>query len=122
VIDGTPEVHTPAGDPGDHLVEVPSVARPGPPLAQSSRDRGTEFEHPAPDRFVGQVEPVFGKQFLDIAIAQGEAVSTATFLCSASSRRFNGAGHGHVHPTGWASGKCHLPFSISGRGRYSRTV
>ena len=27
-------------DPHDHLVEVPSVARPGPPLAQASRDRG----------------------------------------------------------------------------------
>jgi hypothetical protein len=45
----------------------------GPPLAQSSRNRGTEFEHPAPDRFVGQVEPAFGKQFLDVAVAQGEA-------------------------------------------------
>jgi hypothetical protein len=52
---------------------VPSVARPGPPLPQASRDGGTEFEPPAPDRFVGQVEPAFGKQFLDIALAQGEA-------------------------------------------------
>ena len=73
LIDGTPEVHAPAGDPHDHLVEVPSVARPGPPLPQASRDGGTEFEPPAPDRFVGQVEPAFGKQFLDIALAQGEA-------------------------------------------------
>jgi hypothetical protein len=53
VIDGTPDVHAPARDPHDHLVEVPSVARPGPPLPQASRDRGTEFEHPAPDRFAG---------------------------------------------------------------------
>ena len=43
LIDGTPEVHAPAGDPHDHLVEVPSVARPGPPRAQASRDCGTEF-------------------------------------------------------------------------------
>jgi len=73
LVDGTPEIYAPAGNPRDHLVEVPSVARPGPPLPQASRDRGTEFEHPAPDRFVGQVEPAFGKQFLDITIAQGEA-------------------------------------------------
>jgi hypothetical protein len=42
LIDGTPEVHAPAGDPHDHLVEVPSVAWPGPPLPQGlarSRDR-----------------------------------------------------------------------------------
>lgn len=29
--------------------------------------------HPTADRFIGQVEPAFGKQFLDVAIAQGEA-------------------------------------------------
>jgi hypothetical protein len=68
LIDGTPQVHPPAGDPHDHLVEVPPVARPRPSLAQASRDRGTEFEHPAPDRFVGQIDPAFGKQFLDVAI------------------------------------------------------
>ena len=39
---------------------------------QPSRDRRTELQHPAPHRFVGDVEPSFGQQFLDIAIAQGE--------------------------------------------------
>ena len=63
MIDGTPEVHTPAGDPHDHPVEVLSVARPRPPLPQASREERAKFEHPAPDRFVGQVEPAFGKQF-----------------------------------------------------------
>jgi predicted glycosyltransferase len=29
VIDGTPEVHPLAGDPDHHLVQMPSVARPG---------------------------------------------------------------------------------------------
>ena len=43
LVDGTPEIYAPAGNPRDHLVEVPSVARPGPPLPQASRDRGTEF-------------------------------------------------------------------------------
>src|SRR5262249_55733973 len=36
-------------------------------------DRGTELQHPAPHRFVGDVEPSRGQQLLDIAVAQGEA-------------------------------------------------
>ena len=72
VIDGPPEVHPLPGDPHHHLVQVPSVARPRAPLAQPSRDRRTEFQHPAPHRFVGDVEPALGQQFLDIAVAQGE--------------------------------------------------
>ena len=32
-----------------------------------------EWARPAPDRFVGEVEPAFGKELLDIAVAQGEA-------------------------------------------------
>src|SRR6202030_3244065 len=34
---------------------------------------GTELQHPSPHRFVGDVEPSFGQQFLDIAVAKGEA-------------------------------------------------
>jgi hypothetical protein len=29
VVDGTPEVHPLAGDPNDHLVQVPAIARAG---------------------------------------------------------------------------------------------
>src|SRR5204863_560769 len=50
-----------------HLVQTRAT------LAQPSRDRGTELQHPSPHRFVGDVEPSFGQQFLDIAVAQGEA-------------------------------------------------
>jgi len=32
-----------------------------------------EFQHPAPHRFVGDVEPSLGEEFLDIAVAQREA-------------------------------------------------
>src|SRR5262249_6775608 len=73
VVDGTPEVHPFAGDPHHHLVEMPAIARPRTALAQASRDRETEFQHPASHRFVGDIEPAFGKQLLDIAVAQGEA-------------------------------------------------
>ena len=33
VIDGTPQIHPPAGDPHHHLVEVPVIARPWTPTA-----------------------------------------------------------------------------------------
>src|SRR5262245_60741339 len=73
VIDGAPEIHALAGDPNYHLVQVPAIARPGATLAQPSRDCGTELQHPSPHRFVGEVKPSFGQQFLDIAVTQGEA-------------------------------------------------
>jgi len=72
VIDGTPQIHALAGDAHHHLVEMPAIARPRATPTQASRDRGTELPHPAPHRFVGDVEPSFGQQLLDIAVAQGE--------------------------------------------------
>src|SRR3954452_23658292 len=52
---------------------MPAITRPGAPLPQPSREDRTEFEHPAPDRFVGQVKPAFGKQLLNITVAEREA-------------------------------------------------
>jgi hypothetical protein len=52
---------------------MPSLARPRATPTQPSRDRVTEFQHPAPHRFVGDVETSFGQQFLDVAVAQGKA-------------------------------------------------
>src|SRR5258708_39039096 len=70
---GTPEIHPLAGDPPHHLVQTPSIAGSRPMLAQLSRDRGAKLQHPAPHRFIGEVEPTLGEQFLDVAVAQGEA-------------------------------------------------
>src|SRR5205814_7902247 len=61
------------GDAHHHLVQMPAIARSRATLAQPSGDRGTELEHPSPHRFVGDVESSFSQQFLDIAVAQGEA-------------------------------------------------
>ena len=72
VIDGAPEIRPLAGDAHHHLVQMPAIARPRATLAQPSRDRGTELQHPAPHRFVGDIEPSFGQRFLDIAVAQGK--------------------------------------------------
>jgi hypothetical protein len=42
-------------------------------LPQLARDQRTEFQHPAPHRFVGDVEPTLGEHFLPLSVAQGEA-------------------------------------------------
>jgi hypothetical protein len=72
VIDGTPQIHPLAGDAHHHLVQMPAIT-PRATLAQPSRDRRTKLQHPAPHRFAGDIEPALGQQFLDIAVAQGEA-------------------------------------------------
>ena len=69
VIDGTPQIHLLACDPDNHFVEMPAIARSRTARSQASRDRRSEFEHPAANALVGDVEPAFGKQLFDIAIA-----------------------------------------------------
>jgi hypothetical protein len=73
VIHGTPQIQPLVGDEHHHLVQMAAIARPRPTLAESSRDRGTELQHPSLHCFVEDVEPSFGRRFLDIAVAQGEA-------------------------------------------------
>ena len=73
MIDGTPQIHLPAGDTHHHLVEVLAIARPWTAPTYPSRDHRSEFQHPTPKGFVRNVEPPFGQQFLDVAIAQREA-------------------------------------------------
>src|SRR6516162_7935869 len=55
------------------LVQMPAIAWPRPTLAQPSRNRRAELQHPTPHRFIGDVEPALGQQFLHVAIAQREA-------------------------------------------------
>src|SRR5436190_13775379 len=74
MVDGSPpQIHSLAGDPNHHLVEVPAITRPRACTAQPSRDRRSEFQHPTPDGLIGDVEPPLGQEFLDVAIAQREA-------------------------------------------------
>ena len=68
VIHGPPEIHPLTGDPNDHLVEMPAIARPGTASPEPSCDR-SEFYHPAANRLVSNVEPSLGKEFLDVAVA-----------------------------------------------------
>src|SRR6516165_2251229 len=55
------------------LVQMPSIAWPRPTLAQPSRNRRAELQHPTPHRFIGDVEPALGEQFLRVAVAQRKA-------------------------------------------------
>src|ERR1700730_1777782 len=64
-----PQVHMFASDPHDHFVEMPPIARLGAASPQIASDHRSEFEHPAVNALVGDVEPTLGKQLLDIAIA-----------------------------------------------------
>src|ERR1700757_1014811 len=73
MVDGTPEIHAYTGDPDHHLVQMPSIAWPRPTLPQPSRNRRAELQHPTPHRFIGDVEPALGEQFLHVAVAQREA-------------------------------------------------
>ena len=69
MIDCTPQIHVLARNPDDHFVEMPSIARSRTAPPQSPGNRRSEFEHPTANALVGDVEPTFGKQLLDIAIA-----------------------------------------------------
>jgi hypothetical protein len=73
VIDGAPQIQPLAGDAHYHLVQMPAIVRPRTALTKPSCDDGTEFQQPTPHRFVRDVETTLGQQFLDIAVAQGEA-------------------------------------------------
>jgi hypothetical protein len=37
------------------------------------RHRRSELQHPAADRFIGNLEPTLGKEILHVAVAQGAA-------------------------------------------------
>jgi hypothetical protein len=72
MINRAPQVHMPAGDPDDHFVEIPAITWSWTAPSQSPGDRRSEFEHPAANALVGNIEPALGKQLLNIAIAQAE--------------------------------------------------
>ena len=72
VVDGTPEVHPLAGDPNNHLVQLPPIARAGTAPPQPPCDHRSELQHPAPDGLVGDVEPSLGEEILDVSVAERE--------------------------------------------------
>jgi hypothetical protein len=69
VVDRTPEVHPLAGNPDHHLIQMPSIARARAAPSQPASDHWSEFQHPASDGPIGDVETSLGEQILDVAIA-----------------------------------------------------
>ncbi len=69
-IHGTPQVHPLSSNRNIHLVEVPSIIglrpRPSKPLGVEV----SELRNPPPDCFIGDVDPSFRQQFLDIPTAE----------------------------------------------------
>src|SRR5437868_13153453 len=72
IIDRAQQVHMLVGDPDDHLVEMPSIARPRTAAPQPACDNRPEFQHPAAHRLVRDIEPALCEKLLHIAVAQGE--------------------------------------------------
>jgi len=61
----TPHEHAFAVDPDDHLIEMPDGARAG--SADIGGNGPAELLGPAPHRFVGDVDPPFGQNLLDVS-------------------------------------------------------
>jgi hypothetical protein len=72
IVDRTPQIHLPAADPDEHLVEMPAPAGAAPAAAKPGSVSRAEFGDPLPDRLVGDIESTLGQQLLDVAIAQAK--------------------------------------------------
>jgi hypothetical protein len=70
-VDGPPQIHFLAANGDEHLIKVPGRMRFGAHRSQTPGDHGAEHRHS--DRFVGDVDTAFGKQFFDVSEAQREA-------------------------------------------------
>ena len=75
MVDGAPQVYSFAGDPDDHLVEVPSLARAWAALPQLSCDQRAEFQHPAPHRLIGDLNAALGQEIFDVAVLRVKPAS-----------------------------------------------
>jgi len=63
-----------APDAKEHLVEMPFVARLGPAPLQGVGEQPAEAQAPLADGFVADRDPASGKDSLDVAQAEAEAV------------------------------------------------
>ena len=69
-VNGAPQIDHAAIDLQIDLVQMPGRMGLRPPFAQVRRDPRPEMVHPAPDRLIGNNNPAFGQQILDVAEAQ----------------------------------------------------
>src|ERR1700690_2794602 len=71
-VDGAPQIDHAASDLQINFIQMPRHVGPWAPFAQVRCDHRTEMVYPPPDRFVGDRDPTFRQQILDVAKAQGE--------------------------------------------------
>ncbi len=74
-IHGPPEPVFNSTDLDLHLVEMPLGASSGFLMAETLGELGTEVDVPGADGLVGDRDSTLKEQFLDISVAQGEAVT-----------------------------------------------
>src|SRR5471030_444081 len=63
----------PSRDRNNHLVETPARRRPRSSTTQFPGELRSELRHPSSNSFVGDVEPAFGEQVLNVSEAEREA-------------------------------------------------
>jgi hypothetical protein len=72
IINRTPEIHPPAADLHDHLVQMPASGWQATALAKVGRDQRPKLVWPGPNRLSADIHAMPRKQFLDVAEAQRE--------------------------------------------------
>ena len=72
LVDSPPEVMAYTVHRQEHLVQMPLVARPGPPMPELIRRGLAELAAPLPDGFIGDDNPTGEQEFFPIAVAQAE--------------------------------------------------
>jgi len=66
-IHGPPHVHQLAADPDRHLIQVSSSMWSWASCPQPAGDGRPEGEHPTPDALVGDLNPLLGGEFFEVA-------------------------------------------------------
>src|SRR3954447_20364402 len=61
VIDSAPQIHLPAGDSHDHLVEMPPIGPASAGTTEAPPNPGPELQNPAPPRLVGNLQPALSE-------------------------------------------------------------
>ncbi len=70
VVDGAPEIVDLVADPDEYLVEMPAIRRSRTIAADLASVGAPELKRPTALRLVGDIDAAFGKQILNVALAQ----------------------------------------------------
>jgi hypothetical protein len=83
LVDCSPQQIRPAAQRHEHLVQMPSAARPGPRRFCVAGEFSAKFVAPATDRFVCDYDTTLAQQLVDVARAQAQAVPEIPPNCAA---------------------------------------